>query len=57
MPRWVPALMLLHVAMLPFSEAVPQLSAVGAVLAGIAFMGVAVFANERANLARASSVT
>lgn len=51
-PRWVPALMLLHVAMLPFTRAVPQLSAIGAVLAAVGFMGVAVYANERANLAR-----
>jgi hypothetical protein len=52
-PRWVPALMLLHVALLPFTGAVPQLAAVGVVLAALGFLGVAVHANERANLVRA----
>lgn len=46
-PRWVPALFLLHVAMLPLTGRVPQLAGVGAIVVGVAFMGVAVHANER----------
>lgn len=52
-PRWVPTLLVLHAALLPFAERVPQLGAVGAVVLGVAFMGVAVSANERFQLARA----
>jgi uncharacterized membrane protein len=51
-PRWVPTLFVLHVAMLPLTGRVPQLVGVGAVLVGVAFMGVAVSANERFQLAR-----
>jgi hypothetical protein len=51
-PRWVPVLFLAHVAMLPLTGRVPQLSAVGAIVVGVAFMGVAVHANERFQLAR-----
>lgn len=51
-PRWVPALFLLHVAMLPATDRVPQLAGVGAIVVGVAFMGVAVHANERFQLAR-----
>jgi hypothetical protein len=56
-PRWVPALMLLHVVTLPLTHAVPQLSTIGAVLAAVAFLGVAVFANERVNLLRVGRLT
>lgn len=51
-PRWVPVLFLAHVAMLPLTGRVPQLSAVGAIVVGVAFMGVAVHSNERFQLAR-----
>ena len=51
-PRWVPVLFLLHVAMLPLTDRVPQLAAVGAIIVGVAFMGVAVHSNERFQLAR-----
>lgn len=55
-PPWVPALLALHVAMLPFTGAVPELARIGAVVVGIAFMGVAVHANELCQLGRASAV-
>jgi hypothetical protein len=55
-PRWVPALLGLHVLMLPFNAAVPELGSIGAVVVGIAFMGVAVHANELFQLGRASAI-
>lgn len=54
-PRWVPTLFLLHVAMLPFVDRVPALQGIGAVMVGVAFMGVAVFANERFQIDRAAA--
>lgn len=54
-PRWVPALFLAHVALLPLVGRVPTLQGIGAVLVGVAFMGVAVSANERFQLARAAA--
>ncbi|KRF35085.1 hypothetical protein [Nocardioides sp. Soil805] len=53
-PRWVPVLFLLHAGAAPFTGAVPQLTEVGAVVVGVAFIGVAVFTNERFQLARAA---
>jgi hypothetical protein len=53
-PRWVPGLFLLHAAMAPFTRVVPSLSGIGAVLVGVAFMGVAVFTNEQFQLTRAA---
>lgn len=47
-PRWVPALFGLHVLLLPFNALLPQLQGVQTVVIGVAFVGVAVFANERA---------
>lgn len=45
--RWIPVLMLLHVAMLPINPVVPyQLQAVQVIVLGIALMGVAVKASE-----------
>lgn len=55
-PRWVPGLFLLHVALLPLVDRVPILQGIGAVLVGVAFMGVAVYANERFQLSRATAV-
>lgn len=55
-PRWVPALLGLHVLMLPLTEAVPALGDLGAVVIGVAFMGVAVHANERFQLGRVSTI-
>lgn len=55
-PRWVPALLGLHVLMLPFTGAVPALGDLGAVVIGVAFMGVAVHANERFQLGRVSTI-
>lgn len=53
-PRWVPGLFLLHAAMTPFTGVLPQLSGIGVVLVGVAFMGVAVFTNEKFQLTRAA---
>ncbi len=53
-PRWVPALFFLHAVLLPFNLVTPGLQTVQTVIIGIAFMGVAVCANDR--LQRASVV-
>jgi hypothetical protein len=42
--------------MLPFTGAVPALGDLGAVVVGVAFMGVAVHANERFQLGRVSAI-
>ena len=55
-PRWVPTLFLLHVATLPFVDRVPALQGIGALMVGVAFMGVAVYANERFQFSRAAAV-
>ena len=46
-PRWIPALLLLHVALAPVSELLPErLQSFTAIVLGIALMGIAVKASE-----------
>lgn len=49
---WVPIVFLVHAALLPLNAVAPRLQMVQTILIGIAFMGLAVYANERAQAAR-----
>ena len=55
-PRWVPVCSCCTSPCCPFVDRVPVLQGIGALLVGVAFMGVAVHANERFQLSRASVV-
>ena len=56
-PRWVPVLFMLHAVLLPFNLLAPGLQGVQSIIIGIAFMGVAVYANERVDKNRANLAT
>jgi hypothetical protein len=46
-PRWIPGLLILHVALAPFEDTLPaQLQGFPTIVLGVALMGVAVKANE-----------
>lgn len=51
-PRWVPVLFLLHAVLLPFNLVAPGLQTVQTGMIGIAFMGVAVYANDQFDRSR-----